>query len=214
MKPVQTGRSILQKKVIDALGGKAIQISLPFRLLISRINLIYYRSTITPQAGVAKSLMLPDILTTSHKRAYPSEIKPRRSVIWQTRDALLEYERALEMEAIVDESLGEQNHSGGAWVGPSGFGFGTTGGRLEGAKRVRKVWDGVYEKWKLAAQQAGDVKMTGSRHILDRFTLGHILTRVVSKGATALGILHEYDLECEVLRSLLAQRVWRRGKRG
>lgn len=44
--------------------------------------------------------------------------------------------------------------------------------------------------------------------------LGHILTRVVSKGATALGILHEYDLECQVLRSLLSQRVWRRGKRG
>lgn len=43
---------------------------------------------------------------------------------------------------------------------------------------------------------------------------GHILTRVVSKGSTALGILHEYDQECETLRALLAQRVWRRGKRG
>jgi len=27
-------------------------------------------------------------------------------------------------------------------------------------------------------------------------------------------VLHEYDLECEVLRALLAQRRWRRGKRG
>lgn len=36
----------------------------------------------------------------------------------------------------------------------------------------------------------------------------------MSKGSTALGILHEYDEECEVLKTLLAQRVWRRGKRG
>jgi len=34
------------------------------------------------------------------------------------------------------------------------------------------------------------------------------------EGATALGILHEFDLECQVLRSLLEQRRWRRGKRG
>ena len=37
---------------------------------------------------------------------------------------------------------------------------------------------------------------------------------MVSKGSTALGILHEYDQECEILKALLAQRVWRRGKRG
>jgi Fanconi-associated nuclease 1 len=119
--------------------------------------------------------MLPEILTSSHKRAYPSEIRPHRSIIWQTRDALLEYERALEMEAIVDESLGEQNHSSGAWVGPSGYGFGTTGGRVEGARRVRKVWEGVYAKWKAAAHGEGSGKVTGSRHILDRFTLGESL---------------------------------------
>ena len=34
------------------------------------------------------------------------------------------------------------------------------------------------------------------------------------KSAAALGMLHEYDLECEVLRALIAQRRWRRGKRG
>lgn len=34
------------------------------------------------------------------------------------------------------------------------------------------------------------------------------------KSAQALGILHEYDAECMVLRALLAQRRWRRSKRG
>lgn len=36
----------------------------------------------------------------------------------------------------------------------------------------------------------------------------------MQQAATALGILHEYDLECMVLRALLQQRRWRRGKRG
>lgn len=174
----QTGRTILYDKIVGALGGRAIQVSIAFRRLIWRVNLVFYRSTITPSSGVAKSLMLPEILTSAQKRNYP-DINPRRSTIWPSRDALLEYERALELEAIVDESLGEQNHSTGAWVGPSGFGFGTKGGRLEGARRVRKVWEGVWDRWKLAAKRASsDTKAVGSRHVLDRFTLGEWNRRV------------------------------------
>lgn len=45
-------------------------------------------------------------------------------------------------------------------------------------------------------------------------TVGHILTRVVCKGAHALGILHEYEQELAVLDALLAQKRWRRGRRG
>ncbi|KAJ9099893.1 hypothetical protein QFC21_003898 [Naganishia friedmannii] len=167
----QTGRTILYDKIVAALGGRPIQVSIAFRRLIWRVNLVFYRSTITPSSGVAKSLMLPEILTSAQKRNYP-EIRSRRSTIWPSRDALLEYERALELEAIVDESLGEQNHSSGAWVGPSGYGFGTKGGRVEGAKRVKKVWEGVWARWKQAAKRAAsDTQVVGSRHVLDRFTL-------------------------------------------
>lgn len=49
---------------------------------------------------------------------------------------------------------------------------------------------------------------------MDDWLLGHVLTRIVYKGAYALGVLHDYDEECTVLRALLAQKVWRRGKRG
>lgn len=177
----QTGRTILYDKIVTALGGRAIQVSIAFRRLIWRVNLVFYRSTITPSSGVAKSLMLPEILTSSQKRNYP-QTNPRRSTIWPSRDALLEYERALELEAIVDESLGEQNHSTGAWVGPSGYGFGTKGGRQEGARRVRKVWEGVWERWKLAAKRASsDTKAVGSRHVLDRFTLGELSVLLIEK---------------------------------
>lgn len=43
---------------------------------------------------------------------------------------------------------------------------------------------------------------------------GYVLTRIVQKGAEALGILKEYDRELEVLENLLNQRRWRRGRRG
>jgi Fanconi-associated nuclease 1 len=43
---------------------------------------------------------------------------------------------------------------------------------------------------------------------------GHVLTRIVQKGAEALGTLKEYDRELEVLEALLNQRHWRRGRRG
>lgn len=48
---------------------------------------------------------------------------------------------------------------------------------------------------------------------IDTFS-GHILTRVICKGAYALGILRDYVRELEVLEALLAQRQWRRGRRG
>lgn len=40
------------------------------------------------------------------------------------------------------------------------------------------------------------------------------MTRVVCKGATALGLLGEHDEELEVYEALLAQTRWRRAKRG
>lgn len=46
------------------------------------------------------------------------------------------------------------------------------------------------------------------------FSVGHVLTRLVCKGAHALGILGEHEYELSVLESLLAQRRWRRGRRG
>jgi len=43
---------------------------------------------------------------------------------------------------------------------------------------------------------------------------GHVLTRIVQKGADAFGTLKEYDRELDVLEALLNQRRWRRGRRG
>jgi hypothetical protein len=169
-----TGRTLLWDKIAEAYGGRAIQIALPFRSLVHRLNLVYYRSTITPSTGIAKSLMLPEILTSSSKRTYP-DVMATRSRVWPDRDALIDYESALEMEAMVDEALGEQNHSTGNWIGQNGYGFGIKGGRIEGARRVKRAWQNVHENW-LAAVRAAEHEVgrsqSGSRHVLDRFELG------------------------------------------
>lgn len=47
-----------------------------------------------------------------------------------------------------------------------------------------------------------------------RFLAGWPLTRVVYKGTTVLAKLHEYERESQVLRELLDQSCFRRGKRG
>lgn len=48
---------------------------------------------------------------------------------------------------------------------------------------------------------------------LTRDAIGHVLTRVVCKGAHALGILKERAYELVVLNALLSQTRWRRGRR-
>ena len=40
------------------------------------------------------------------------------------------------------------------------------------------------------------------------------MTRIVCKGAYALGVLKEYNAELAILEALLNQRRWRRGRRG
>jgi fanconi-associated nuclease 1 len=45
-------------------------------------------------------------------------------------------------------------------------------------------------------------------------SLGHVLTRIVHKGAQALGHLKRYKEEVHVLRTLLGQETWRKGARG
>ena len=42
----------------------------------------------------------------------------------------------------------------------------------------------------------------------------HVYTRIVCKGTSALGVLKEYEREVQVLDALLAQRRYRRGRRG
>jgi Fanconi-associated nuclease 1 len=199
-------------QLLPLVGGHVLQIDRTLYTLITRVNLIFSR---TPPATSQPALLLPPILVQSNKRHYP-EYTPQRSRIWDTRNDMLIWERAVSWETLVSEALGDiwaQVRMGG---GSSIFApRGQPLPRVECARVVRKVWQEVWPIWKtmVAHEHEHGVPVPPS-HGGDRFRREHVLTRVVHKGAEALGILHEYDLECAVLRALLAQRRWRRGKRG
>ncbi|KAI0957731.1 hypothetical protein AcW1_006029 [Taiwanofungus camphoratus] len=84
--------------------------------------------------------------------------------------------------------------------------------RVQNARTVRGILEQVYPRWQELVKTEGE--KTGRTRGLERFDCGHVLTRVVCKGSYALGVLKEYQYELEVLEALLAQRRWRRGRRG
>lgn len=103
--------------------------------------------------------------------------------------------------------------------------------RVQAARGVVELFEQVFPYWQDLLEIKGDIDRPKS---LQRFDyggfslnvvvlfvqmswfrlLGHILTRVICKGSYALGILKEYERELEVLEALLAQKRWRRGRRG
>ncbi|KAL1408877.1 hypothetical protein Q8F55_005691 [Vanrija albida] len=200
-------------ELLPYVDGHVVQIDPALFTLVARVNLIFSRAP--PQSVSAPALMLPPILVTSNKRSYPDYGEPTRSVIWKDREELIAWERAVLREVLVSETLGdnwaEQRRGGG-------YGMQQPLSRADGAKLVRKLWEAIWPQWQeMVAGEGGHAPDAAEEHAHvagDRFKTGHVLTRIVYKGAESLGILHEYDLECEVLRALLAQRRWRRGKRG
>ncbi|KAH8117012.1 VRR-NUC domain-containing protein [Phellopilus nigrolimitatus] len=83
---------------------------------------------------------------------------------------------------------------------------------IANARYIVSVFERVYPRWQELVEQRGE--LDARPHGLERFDEGYILTRIVYKGATAYGKLKNFDRELELLRELLAQRRWRRGKRG
>ena len=120
--------------------------------------------------------MLPSILVTSHRRRYPDYGKPERSTIWKTREELLKWERAVGWEALVADALGD------TWAEQRknplpGFGLRKEIlGRTEGARVVKRVWEGVWPVWSDMVEGIGggavDVRGEGGGLVGDRFKTG------------------------------------------
>lgn len=68
--------------------------------LFRRANLVYFRHT-----QHSPELLTPAILARAKKRSYANYLYQRTANIWATRDDLLAYEQALELEAEVDTLL-------------------------------------------------------------------------------------------------------------
>lgn len=297
-KSTPTSESLLIAQLLPLISMHALQLTPEIHKLVARVNLIFSRTP--PLTATASSLMLPSILVTSHRRRYPEYGELTRSVIWSSRDELLGWERAVHWEAVVGDSLGDSWQEQRKNPQP-GFGRKEMVGRVEGAKIVKRIWEGVWPVWLALVEGKGgeavDVRAETGGLVGDRFkagesrmftgcpamldlkgsigtrrgegrrrlsleviramgkvpcgtliglrplsagtapailaasvchepvnlhvwitrsvlTSGHVLTRIVYKAAQALGILHEYDAECMILKALIQQRRWRRSKRG
>ena len=104
--------------------------------------------------------------------------------------------------------------------------------RVYNARLVVTIFETAYAEWKELGEGNGCPRPRGlerfDRGMFFRHTYtysiylysngcpltGHVLTRIVQKGAEALGVLKDYGRELEVLNALLNQRRWRRGRRG
>ncbi|RXW24676.1 hypothetical protein EST38_g1186 [Candolleomyces aberdarensis] len=97
---VQKSQEDRLRKQALAILGKCYRVNYDFFKLIRRVHIIAFRSTELPP-----KLMIPALLTHFKKRAYPDYRCQRDPDIWPSRHHLLDYEKALELEALVDEIL-------------------------------------------------------------------------------------------------------------
>jgi len=101
--------------------GKCIKIKEDVVKLFRRVNLVYFRRSVlyplylyyiyfttdaySYSTQYTSSLLVPSILSRAKKRSYASYGHMRTSNIWPSREALIAYEKALEVEAEIDALL-------------------------------------------------------------------------------------------------------------
>ncbi|KAF9246229.1 VRR-NUC domain-containing protein [Melanogaster broomeanus] len=234
---LQTQQERLKEIALRSL-VKCIKVDQEFVNIIQRVNLVYFRL-----AQHTPDLLLPALLSGFKKRTYTAYKYERTKHIWPTRQALLDYEDALILAGQVDALLGGNvpalaGQAGGSKTPaavplPTPVTPGSAKGkgkatnldddevepkvkpdtaRVRGARRVTEIFEHVYPRWQELVRIKGEED--GRRSGLERFDCGHVLTRIICQCSSALATLGEHERELEVLEALLAQKRWRRGRRG
>lgn len=198
--------------------------SAPIRLF-ARLHLLYYRSV-----SYSEKTLTQAVLSRFKIRNYPSYAVKRSFTIFADRRALVDYEEALILERRMEEYLGEALDPSRASTRKF-----TKEDRDRGLREGLKLFEECYPRWQALVKeaQAKDAEMEEEQkpaldsdgipeeapddrltYYRKRFLSGWPLTRVVWKGTTILARLHEYDREASILKDLLGQSCFRRGKRG
>jgi Fanconi-associated nuclease 1 len=184
--------SVLREQLREVVGG-CVRVCPRVQALIDRIALVYYRG-----AELGGSALTTAVLSRSRKRSYPMYAWKRSERLFVSRDHLLGMQSALELEIQMEQWIEWENN-------PASI------------AKALAAFQAVYGDWKIAVREAQtiapDVTDLGAYNRM-RFHPGWPLTRVVYKGVFVLGKLHRHEEEAEVLRSLLDQKVFRRGRRG
>lgn len=181
---------------ILAITGPLIRLSKPIFKLFERVHLVFYRST----EWTEKSLTTI-ILAKMSRRNFPEYLVCRSSNIFATRRRLVEFEHSMRREYDVDKVL--------EFNGPPGE---------QGFQKVVDIFESVSGRWRelLSEEQHKEdhVYEFGEGGYLRRFNAAHAYTRIAHKAADALGRLHRYKDEHELLSELLGQHLFHPSRRG
>ncbi|OQE26147.1 hypothetical protein PENFLA_c007G00539 [Penicillium flavigenum] len=183
------------QKILDYTGA-CIRISPVPRALFERVHLVFYRST----EWTEKSLTTI-ILAKMTKRNFPDYIVCRSNSIFSSREALLEFESAIQTQFAIDNML--------EFNGPV-----TT----DSLQQIIDLANKYYPRWKELVEQEqkkeDSIYESGEGAYLRRFSPAWVLTRIIHKSLHPLGRFKEHKREHEVLEELLAQRLFHAARRG
>ncbi|CAG8004164.1 unnamed protein product [Penicillium nalgiovense] len=183
------------QKILDYTGA-CIRISPVPRALFERVHMVFYRST----EWTEKSLTTI-ILAKMTKRNFPEYIVCRSNSIFSSREALLEFESAIQTQFAIDNML--------EFNGPV-----TT----DSLQQIIDLASKCYPRWKELVEQEqkkeDSIYESGEGAYLRRFSPAWVLTRIIYKSLHPLGRFKEHKREHEVLEELLAQRLFHAARRG
>ncbi|PLW16859.1 hypothetical protein PCANC_09423 [Puccinia coronata f. sp. avenae] len=207
-------------KEILKIIGPAIKLRPKVCSLFKRLHLIFYRST-----TISEKTMTASMLARMNLRNYPAYEVIRTDSIFDSRDHLLKYEEALELEKKFDDLLVNERKS---WDEDE-----QGKARRQEAKtlRLRKALDVFESAWlhwqqavmeeddrleqlRLFQQQLDELDYDRRNYYKRRFHQGWPLTRILQKGLAVLARFKEHEREVQVLEALIRQRHFRRGRRG
>ncbi|CAO1612720.1 unnamed protein product [Parajaminaea phylloscopi] len=181
---------------VTRLLGALVKVAPATRSLIDRIALVFYRG-----AMLGGTALTTAVLARSRRRNYPQYQTQRSPRVYPSREHLLAFEEAIAVEVEMEELLqwGDNTEA-------------TFAKALKLFEMVWPVWKNTVAAFDHEVRLHGRQKETSYHRM--RFHAGWPQTRVVYKGTTVLARFKLHDREEEVLRALLGQRHFRRGRRG
>ncbi|GAA6045103.1 hypothetical protein NBRC10513_004905 [Rhodotorula toruloides] len=212
-----TQSSVVARHALKII-GPVIRLSPTFLLLFSRLSLVYHRTSyLSSNNPYRASPLTASLLARFGKRHYPSYTVSRSFALFPSRHVLREFEAAIEIERELEECLE------GVWGPgvPKRSEKETSEERLERYRRGVAVWESIEAEWRRLCEEAEcemkseeDDEEKRRLYYRRRFHPGWPLSRAAYKAAACYAKLGDHDSEVRILRYLLAQTSFRRGKRG
>ncbi|WAQ82383.1 hypothetical protein PtA15_2A700 [Puccinia triticina] len=210
--------SSLNSRILKII-GPSIKLRPKVCSLFKRLHLIFYRST-----TISEKTMTASMLAQMKIRNYPSYQVIRTSSIFDSREQLIKYEEALELEKQFDDLLVNERRP---WNEDEQGKARRQEAKTLRLKKALDVFESAWMLWQITVCEENDrlekLRPTQdlayhdhdlSNYYKRRFHPGWPLTRILQKGLAVLARFEEHEREAKVLEALLQQPHFRRGKRG